>query len=424
VQVIGEFLHRRSDQILSNGPDGGRQIDRLNQAPGGVSGTTSVIGFTGFEGRSAVGLGEGPDAGDISRMRLGLYSRPLASAFGPAEPSTATPGPGGPASEAMAAGGASVGPLGFTGSTDGVERFGFSTSLRDVARFAAQEEARKASDSGLGFASRPGTASPAIFNPFDVWVDVKFTSFSDGRKNTNLDGHFGLASIGADYVVNRSVLIGTLVQFDSASERSDSQASAVSGWGWMVGPYSTVRLTDNLFWQARAAWGKSSNDVSPFLTYTDQFDTTRWLASSVLTGRWRAGPWEFTPSASVAYMVDAANSYLDTFGVVVPEVKSRLGQAKAGPEVGYFYTLDGVKMEPHAGFQLIWNFATDTTANGIGSLNGESAGPPGVRGRLDLGVRATRPDGVGIDVSGSYDGVGSRGYDAVTGKVLLRMPLN
>ena len=72
---------------------------------------------------------------------------------------------------------------------------------------------------------------------------------------------------------------------------------------------------------------------------------------------------------------------------------------------------------------MIWNFATDTTANG-GSINGESAGPPGVRGRLDLGVRATTVGGVGVDLSGSYDGVGSRGYDAVTGKVLLRVALN
>jgi outer membrane autotransporter protein len=257
-----------------------------------------------------------------------------------------------------------------------------------------------------------------------VWVDVKFTNFSDGRRNTNVDGHFGLATIGADYVLNRSLLIGTMVQFDSASERSELQASAASGWGWMVGPYSTVRLGENLFWQARAAWGKSTNDVSPFLTYSDQFDTMRWLAASVLIGRWRVGPWEFTPSASVAYMVDTANDYVDTLGAVVPEVKSRLGQAKAGPEIGYAYSLGDIKMEPHAGFQLIWNFATDTTANGVGSINGESAGPPGVRGRLDLGVRATAVGGVGVDLSGSYDGVGSRGYDAVTGKVLLRVPLN
>jgi hypothetical protein len=61
---------------------------------------------------------------------------------------------------------------------------------------------------------------------------------------------------------------------------------------------------------------------------------------------------------------------------------------------------------------------------GACSINGESAGPPGVRGRLDLGMRTTTVGGVGVDLSGSYDGLGSRGYDAVTGKVRLRVPLN
>ena len=41
----------------------------------------------------------------------------------------------------------------------------------------------------------------------------------------------------------------------------------------MAGPYATIRLTEQMFLQARAAWGRSSNEVSPFLTYTDSFDS-------------------------------------------------------------------------------------------------------------------------------------------------------
>jgi hypothetical protein len=75
--------------------------------------------------------------------------------------STMTPRP---VSPTMPAGGATIGPLGFTGSTNGMVRFGFSTSLRDIARFAAREQARKPSDGGLGFASRPGSPKSIVFN--------------------------------------------------------------------------------------------------------------------------------------------------------------------------------------------------------------------------------------------------------------------
>jgi hypothetical protein len=124
-------------------------------------------------------------------------------------------------------------------------------------------------------------------------------------------------------------------------------------------------------------------------------------------------------------MEDAGGTYMDTFGVQIPGVTNRLGQAKAGPEISYTYLLSGdTKIEPHAGTQVIWNFAGNTIANGLGPINGEPAGPPGIRGRVDFGVRATTMRGVALDFSGSYDGIGSRGYEALGGKVLLRMPLN
>ena len=268
------------------------------------------------------------------------------------------------------------------------------------------------------------TAVPQ-FNPFDVWIEGKYNSFHDNRSSNDLDGHFGLLSVGADYVLNPSFLVGTVVQFDSMRQRSTLQTSDVRGEGWMLGPYATIRLTQHMFWQARAAWGRSSNEVTPFLTYTDKFETDRWLVSSTLAGRWSFGPWALRPSASVAYMEDVAKSYTDTFGVLIPDVKTRLGQAKAGPEVGYSYQLNSnVVIEPRAGLQVIWNFAGDTAASGFGQINGENVGPVGVRGRAEIGLRASTSGGIGLDLSGSYDGIGSKGYDAVTGKATVRVPLN
>jgi hypothetical protein len=53
---------------------------------------------------------------------------------------------------------------------------------------------------------------------------------------------------------------------------------------------------------------------------------------------------------SIAYTEEAADSYVDTFGVVIPEVKTRLGQAKAGPEVAYRYQLSpDLVLEPGPG---------------------------------------------------------------------------
>ena len=177
--------------------------------------------------------------------------------------------------------------------------------------------------------------------------------------------------------------------------------------------------------QGRAAWGQSSNEISPYLTYTDSFDSERWLVAGTLSGRWTYGHWSLRPSASISYIEDVADAYKDTFGVGIPQITSKLGQVKVGPTVGFKHELaNGTIFEPHAGAQLIWNFAGGTTASGLGSVGGDTTGPSGARGRVELGVTSTAPTGISLDVSGSYDGIGAKSYDAVSGRATLRMPLN
>jgi outer membrane autotransporter protein len=157
------------------------------------------------------------------------------------------------------------------------------------------------------------------------------------------------------------------------------------------------------------------------MTYQDHFTTTRWLASSTLEGRWRMGPWQFRPSAAVAYIEDSSDSYVDTLGVTIPDVKSTLGQANFGPEIAYRYVVrDGSILEPRLSLQGIWNF----TGNGADVVAGVPAGPEEIRGRVELGMRAITPSGLTVDVSGSYDGIGAGSWHAVSGMASISVPLN
>jgi hypothetical protein len=124
-----------------------------------------------------------------------------------------------------------AGPLSVTGSAADAMRFALATSL---SRFRAEANQ-----------SRPR------FSPFDVSIDARYVSFRDKRASRDLDGHFGLVSI-ADYVTSRTLLVGAMAQFDSMRQRSHLQTSEASGRGWIAGPYATLRLAENVFWQARA----------------------------------------------------------------------------------------------------------------------------------------------------------------------------
>lgn len=315
--------------------------------------------------------------------------------------------------------------LHLQGSTEEQTQFSFATSWRDLTRFAAAAEARKVAEAGLAFSDRPAGALSARPNPFDVWVEGKLTTYRDTGFDGNQDGRFSLVSVGADYVLSPNVLIGVMGQFDSMDQLKSGPGTHTSGSGWMVGPYATLRLTDSLFLQARGAWGRSSNQVSPYLTYTDNFETQRWLLAASLHGRINNGNWWMRPTASFSYMVEDAQSYEDHYGITIPELKSRLGQAKIGPDFGYSFHLgDSAIVEPHVNLQMIWDFTNEASANGYATITPDPAASAGGRGKADFGLRVVGASGMVIDATGSYDGIGSQGYRAITGGAKVRLPLN
>ncbi len=419
LQTIAQFLGLRSDLLASSAPDGARQIDRLAEADAAAHTGQQVAGGDAADGwhlTTAVALASSRGA-----------DNPLA-AFLNSNPYTQGPSRGGvslgaPANDSSAN---VVSPLAallhLQGNTEGAPQFSFSTSLRDVTRFAAADDARKAADAGVAFTDRSGVAFAARPNPFDIWAEGKYTSFRDAGFASNQDGHFAMLTVGADYVVSPNLLVGAMVEFDSVNQLKTLAATQSSGQGWMAGPYATFRLIDGVYLQTRAAWGKSSNQVSPFLSSTDSYETQRWLLAATLSGRWSNGPWSVRPTAAISVLEDDAQSYTDTFGAIVPEVKTRLGQAKIGPDIGYTYQLgNGVLLEPHASAQVIWNFASSATSPGYDLSTSDALG---ARGRVEFGLRAAAANGVTLDASGSYDGIGSQGVQAVTGAAKISVPLN
>jgi outer membrane autotransporter protein len=448
VSTIGNFLSRRNDLILSSEPDRKREVDRLAEANDAMDGkpirnVPFAVVATGLGTASNLGAATGNPAGFagtgfasppqfmMSPNGMG-YGGMFSGTRSPLAMGTSVSSINGmPDSNApMGAGSIAAGPMRLMGSSDGLTTFGFSTSLRDMLHYSAAMDAAKAADAGQGFAAGSKYNPGAYYSPFDIWAEGKYTSFRDtslpGNMNNAQSGVFGLFTVGADYVFNRWLLAGVMAQYDLLNQHTPSAGAmaSASGGGWTVGPYATVRLSENVFWQARGAWGQSSNQVSPYGTYTNNFDSQRWLGSTALQGRWTYGNWIFRPSASVAYMQDNSKSYYDTFGVLIPEVKSELGQAKAGPEVGlrFQYSPDLI-IEPHVGVQAIYNFAGNVTSS-IGVIPGENAGPNGVRGRVEVGQRAVTSGGVALDLAGSYDGIGVKGYDAYSARAQVHLPLD
>ncbi|MEL7116760.1 MAG: autotransporter outer membrane beta-barrel domain-containing protein, partial [Pseudomonadota bacterium] len=288
--------------------------------------------------------------------------------------------------------------LPFTARSTGGGNYTFSSSLLQVRQATASIKLAHGSTKSAEYVEN---------YRFDAWIEAQYKNFD---ADTRGSGYFAVAHMGADYLVNENVLVGVMLSIDSMRDSSTTFNSTVSGTGWMVGPYITARLAPNLYFDGRIAGGTSNNSVSPFNTYTDQFDTTRFLAMASLSGDIERGNWTITPNASLSYFSETQDSYVDSTGATIPSQTVELGQLKIGPTfTGRFIGDDGQLYAPYFSVDAIYNLGE---TSGVTITDTNTPSTSGWRARLRAGVNVTEETGVRFGFGATYDGIGRSDFEA------------
>jgi autotransporter-like protein len=228
--------------------------------------------------------------------------------------------------------------------------------------------------------------------------------------------------VGAHYFVSPDFLVGALFQADWAKETNTSLNSEASGTGWMAGPYIAGRIPgQEVYFEARAAWGRSDNDINPIGIYTDSFETDRWMARGKISGLYTWNQWTLQPEASLAWFEETQDRYTDTLGNIIPSQTITLGEARFGPNIAYeIATENGGLIQPSLGISGVWTFGTGSTPAILGSALATSD----LRARIDAGLEMTLANGWTFQSEAYYDGLGASGYQAYGGSLKLNVPLN
>jgi len=221
--------------------------------------------------------------------------------------------------------------------------------------------------------------------------------------------------------VQPGILFGTLVQMDWLEDSSPGLDTRVEGRGWMAGPYLSVGLTNNVFFDARLAGGRSDNTVDVGSTYSSNFETKRLLGSARLTGHWAHEQWRFSPNAEVVYFHERQAAFTDQLGVEIGSQSVDLGRLLIGPDISYrIGMIRDVSVELQLGLKGIWDFDRDE----IIRQDGITAGTEKFRGRVETGVSFVNIGGASVVAIGSYDGIGVDDYRAYSGRIEARLPIS
>ena len=280
-----------------------------------------------------------------------------------------------------------------------------------VQRAVAVEEVQ-AANAALSDApaSRAGT--------WDVWMEIYGSRTNAGTSSSTL----WVGYVGAHYFIRENMLVGVLGQLDWADETNSAAGSSAQGQGWMIGPYLAGKVKDhNLYYEARAAWGQSDNEITPNGAFTDTFDTTRWMVSGRLSGSMTVQDFTVRPALSVVYWEETQEAYIDSLANTIAESTQTLGEVRFGPSFSKNFDLgNGAFIEPSFGVSGVFNFATGENNN----AQGFALGDDDLRARLDAGINMRSEDGLVLLLTGFYDGIGLDNYESYGGSARVTVPLN
>ncbi len=322
------------------------------------------------------------------------------------------------------------GPVSVTGEgTANNNNVAFATSARQIAGSTRMAKRKRLGDAGammtLGARGDGGSLKdePALGGGaqsqtgFGLWAEGTWARIEDETAESD----FGLLYVGADYRFNTGLVVGVIAQFDRMDETDSTNGFAIEGKGWMAGPYIVARLSSNLIFDARGAWGRSDNEVSPFQTYTDDFEGERWLVRSRLTGAFKFGDLHVAPHVGVIYFEEEQKAYTDSNGNLIGAQTVELGRLTFGPKFSTSFTrTDGTTIAPFIAVQGIWDFKrTDQVDIDTGLA---VTGTDKVRARAEAGLSVQLPQGLSITGEGFYDGIGADGYNAYGGSVKVGVP--
>jgi len=210
-----------------------------------------------------------------------------------------------------------------------------------------------------------------------------------------------LGSVGAHYKFSDNAALGLMAQFDHINQ-DDGLLGQASGNGWLVGPYVVARVPEHeLYFDARALWGRSNNDITPTGAPTDSVDGVRSLIMARASTRFAVGAYELRPRIEIARARESTGLFIDGVGTPVPGIKGAINQAALGIAVSRDIPTSSGKLNVSGSLDGIW---TNTTS-------GVDAAYEDGRARIGFGLNYKTDAAGTFSASAFVDGLAQDGYE-------------
>lgn len=268
----------------------------------------------------------------------------------------------------------------------------------------------------LGYAAvnKAPLQAPVFAPQWSTWADVRGSGFeqSDSRalKGTQIN-----ATGGITYKLRPDLVVGAFAGYENFNYDFASLAGNLKGNGGTIGTYAGWQITPTLRWKGMVGWTGLGYDASA-ATASGNFDGSRWLVSTGLSGSYRVAAFIVEPSADVFALWERQTGYTDNLGVAHDSRSFSTGRVSLGGRALASSWWSGVT--PYLGFYGDWRFATNTAQPAAVPFTGIG---DGWSARVTGGVNMRVFTVGSLTLGGEYGGIGAD-YQIWTGKARLSVP--
>ncbi len=157
----------------------------------------------------------------------------------------------------------------------------------------------------------------------------------------------------------RASIVGAFGGYEKLDFEQENAASDLDGNGRTAGIYAAWMLAPKL--RLDGAIARTWLDYEATAgTASGDFDGSRWLFLTRLSGDHLAGRWTFTPSAEVFWLHETQDAYTDSLGTAQAKNSFTNGRANAGLQAAYAIPLSQrTTLSPYAGIYADYYFGME-----------------------------------------------------------------
>jgi outer membrane autotransporter protein len=261
---------------------------------------------------------------------------------------------------------------------------------------------------GMSAGDMPGTLG--------VWVNGAHTWIDNDDPGGEFDGGLTTAMAGLDYKFNDRFLLGLALGYEDTDIDTSFNAGRFDGDGITVAPYAAYMIASNVWVDLSGGYSAINYDTGRAgNTITGEFDADRYFINAGIAAHYLFDRVRLSPRASILYVTEDQDRYVESNGTVVGANDIDLGRASFGGELGYQLG-DGI--EPYLRAALEWDFAHE---DGVPLTVNRLSQTHDVGGLLGGGVNLFLSDAVSANLEASSNSIGREDLDTYSVSGRLRI---